>query len=231
MHDAGCVLGCFVAIILPALLYVILRIRGDSAAEARRRETLSAAAATDLADRRSRATKITDLLLSIPPAVGTDDLARQVGDLLQAKPVGYLPELTQPRGWFEQVAPILRSLTLRNDVTAEVVGHYFRCFSFPSGKQQAVLTWLDQSLDIVADARRERIFKQISTCVLSESSLDEADWLYRRALESVRSSRGDSRFKSIALHIGRLRYAAARPDRQATFYDEQAIANDIAVSI
>jgi hypothetical protein len=54
-------------------------------------------------------------------------------------------------------------------------------------------------------------------------------WLYQRSLESVQASNGDPAIKALALHIGRISYASSRPDRRPTIYDEQAIANDIAV--
>jgi hypothetical protein len=60
-------------------------------------------------------------------------------------------------------------------------------------------------------------------------SPEQIAWLYHRSLESVRASKGDPTLKALALQIGRISYASSRPDRRPTIYDEQAIANDIAV--
>src|SRR6185503_18136353 len=150
--------------------------------------------------------------------------------LLQAAPIGFLPELMQSNG-FDQSASTLRIMFLAGGQQAEIVGLYFTCFSFPSTHQTAVLRWLQQLAEDISDPTREHLYKYLLDRVLSESSPDEADWLYRCALEKVRTSSGDPVDKVIALHVGRLRYAAARSDRNPTIYDEQAIANDIAMSV
>jgi hypothetical protein len=63
---------------------------------------------------------------------------------------------------------------------------------------------------------------------LSLSATDLA-MLYQRSLDAVQSSKGAPTAKELALRLGRLSYAAGRPDKRPTVYDEQAVANDIAM--
>ena len=53
--------------------------------------------------------------------------------------------------------------------------------------------------------------------------------LYQQSLDVVQSSKGTPTAKELALRLGRLSYAAGRPDKRPTVYDEQAVANDIAM--
>jgi hypothetical protein len=231
MRDVGCAFGCLIAIVLPAVLLIIYRVRADSAAVAKKAAAESAAMSAAQDVRRARGIKITELLQSLSHSADQTAIAREVYGLLRNEPVGFLPELSQSKGLFEQAAPILHSLALGKGSAPEVVALYFQCFSFPSGQQSAVLSWLHDLLNETVDPAREQLFKRVTDSVLMLSDLAEADWLYRRVLDRVRETSGLPPFKAIALHVGRLRYAAARPDRRPTIYDEQAIANDITMSI
>ncbi|MEO8379816.1 MAG: hypothetical protein ABI779_09160 [Acidobacteriota bacterium] len=232
MLDFGSVLGFFTFIVLPAVFFVSYRIwRNQVTAENKAKEA-SAAAAVAQRMRRARALKATELLGSFSQAPAPAESLRQLHKLLKAEPMGFLPELTQqPEIWFEQAAPGLRSMALTGGAAAEIVALYFECFSFPSSQQSAVMNWLNQLLAAITDPAHEQLFNRIADSVLAFSEIAEADWLYRRALEQVRATAGAPPFKAIALRIGRIRYGAARPDRRPTLYDEQAIANDIGMSI
>jgi hypothetical protein len=56
-------------------------------------------------------------------------------------------------------------------------------------------------------------------------------WLYDMALAQVTASGGNPQLKQLALRTGRVTYGSLRPHRAPTTYDEQAIANDIAVHL
>jgi hypothetical protein len=231
MEEVGFVTGCLFIIVAPAVLFVVYRVRSDAAEAAKRRAVAHSAAVALENERRSRGAKITELLRRFPRSADPDQSVGELRKYLQS-PIGFLPELTQAKGWFEQVAPILRALFLKaNSRTADVVVMYFQAFTFPASQQTPVLVWLDGALDIITVPDQEHLFRRIVNSVLSESDPAGSDWLYRRTLERVRNTNGAPGFKALALHVGRLRYGAGRPDRQPTLYDEQAIANDIAACI
>lgn len=94
--------------------------------------------------------------------------------------------------------------------------------------QPKVVAWVSNLLrDGVGDPSR---LATASTIVarLWFSAPDLAS-LYQQSLEVVQSSKGAPAAKELALRLGRLSYAAGRPDRRPTVYDEQAVANDIAM--
>jgi len=92
---------------------------------------------------------------------------------------------------------------------------------------------LPKVLDWLAGMIRNNDPSQLATVMAIVNqyyfSPEQIAWLYQRSLESVRASKGDPTLKALALQIGRISYASSRPDRRPTIYDEQAIANDIAV--
>jgi hypothetical protein len=138
-----------------------------------------------------------------------------------------LSELTGPERWFERAAPAL-TLLLADPKDASVVEWYFTCFSFKPGTQQPVLLWLNEIM-LKHDVAPE-VLEKIVDRILLTSEPHEAEWIYRRALELLRQRSDDSAFRAFVLHVGRLSYSAGRPDKRPTVYDEQAIANDIAMA-
>lgn len=106
---------------------------------------------------------------------------------------------------------------------------YFTCFSFTEGHQQDLLRWL-QELLIANDIDLERLAR-VAERALSAGGAQEAEWFYRRTLEALSERKDNPKFRTFALQMGRLSYAFSRPGRKPTVYDEQAIANDIAVSL
>jgi hypothetical protein len=100
-------------------------------------------------------------------------------------------------------------------------------------EQTAAYRTLPKVLDWLAGMIHNNDPGQLATvtAVVSRNYFTSAQttWLYQRSLESVQASKGDPAIKTLALQIGRLSYASSRPDRRPTIYDEQAIANDIAV--
>lgn len=134
-------------------------------------------------------------------------------------------------GWFDKAAPTLTRLVGEaSDVP--FVEAYFQTFTFSAGQQQQVLEFLRQFLMRTSvDSQRAESFKRVADNVLISSSPAEARWLYDRTLELVRSQQGAAPTKDLALFVGRHAYSAARPARRPTVYDEQAIANDIAVQL
>jgi hypothetical protein len=189
------------------------------------------AQAAELATRRDRGERITNLLVDLEVDESNAEVQGELYKLLHEPPVGYVQELTASGGWFERVSPVLRRLT-NTDAGTKVVGAYFRSFVFPSGQQAAALAFLADFLnDSAADAKRLAFFEKAASGVVETSSQPEARWLYDQALAHVRMHRGAPSTKAVALTIGRLSYSAGRPNRQPTVYDEQAISNDIAAQL
>lgn len=179
--------------------------------------------------RRQRGARITQLLEQLELSSNSRALQLELHDLLQQSPVGHTTELTQDGGWFYRVAPTLNKLA-RSLSEATLVEKYFQCFTFPAGHQRGVLELLAQILaEAAGDSLRLEFFKRLASLVLVTSAPTEAQWLYARALDLVARDGGTPSAKAVALHVGRLSYSAGRHGRQPTIYDEQAIANDIAV--
>jgi hypothetical protein len=143
-------------------------------------------------------------------------------------PIGFFPELVAETGWFYQSRPALSALWhLPLD---SIIYKYFDAFTFPAGRQEVVLSWLAEMLRISStDPGALDKFQRIGERFLSSGSAAEAQWLYARTLDAVGQNSGSPHIRAVALHFGRLSYAFDRPGRKPTVYDEQAIANDIAV--
>ena len=208
MHDAGCVLIGLLVVLSPVILYIVLRLRSETAANAQK---------------GARVERIHALLKTV--AANRDDQSlREVTELLRLSRIGYVPELEH---WFTPIAPTLRSLMF-DRATSTVVEWYFECFSFPAGRQAGVLSWLG---DFLPDTRiAPDVLQPIAERVLRAGGTKEAEWFYRRSLEALRD-RNDPAFKAFVLNFGRLSYAFARIGQRPTVYDEQAIANDIAMNV
>jgi len=179
------------------------------------------------AERTARVDRINELIEALAEKP-TDSPARQeVTELLQGGPVGIDPRLTEVGGWFERVSPALSRLVFVPQLSG-VVDRYFECFQFLPGKRAAVLAWFDNVLhQSCASASEVAILTGIASRLLAVTSAAEAKWLYDRVLDALQQKSSAAPLKTLALTVGRLAYAAGRPDRKPTIYDEQAIANDI----
>jgi len=217
VQDLGCAAGCFVAILIPPVAYIVYRVWTERAAAERA-----------LTERRERGQQITNLFVLLAQQYDPT-VVKEIEFAMRSAPVGFVPELSQRRGWFEQAAAGLTSLL--GQPSEAIVDRYFTVFTFPAGQQRAVLIWLSHILTVQPDESRIRTVMRIAGSVLSLSSPAEAQWLYQRVLDLLSKSGGDPAFKALALHIGRLAYASARPDRRPTTYDEAAIGNDIAACL
>lgn len=183
----------------------------------------------DALGRKYAAEKITRLLESLPGSSTRDRTLTTLYALLKGPPIGDTPELTGRERWFARVAPALTAL-LRDAEGAGIVEWYFSFFSFPAGRQEQLLSWLATLLDESAGVPPEWL-RRVTERALSSGGPAEADWLYQRALEALRRRGNDPEFKTFVLHVGRLSYAFNRPGRRLTIYDEQALANDIAMCV
>jgi hypothetical protein len=98
----------------------------------------------------------------------------------------------------------------------------------PFDLQPTVVAWVSRLLrDGVGDPSQ---LATASTIVARlRFSAPDLALLYQQSLDVVESSSGTPAAKELALRLGRLSYAAGRPDRRPTIYDEQAVANDIAM--
>lgn len=215
MEDYGCILALvlFGAATIAATVAIV-------SSNARNRAAAEAAA-------RERGKKIHKLLEEMPTAAHRKQVASDLNVLLSGPAIGYRPELIGQERWFLRAAPTLR--TLLNDAEGTtIVEWHFSCFSFPNGYQQELLRWLatllnESEIDLEA-------MKRIVERALSSGGAKAVEWFYRRTLEALRLRSADPKFKTFALQVGRLSYAFSRPRRNPTVYDEQAIANDIAMN-
>lgn len=179
-------------------------------------------------EQRDRGNRVADLMARLAAEPTSERISGEVLRILQKSPIEYFPELTAETGWFYRARPALSALwRLPSD---RLVDSYFQTFTFPAGQQQAVLSWLAEMLQAAGtDPGALEKFQKLADQVLVAGSADEARWLYARTLEAVGQNGANTHIKALALHFGRLSYAFDRPGRVPTLYDEQAIANDIAV--
>jgi hypothetical protein len=216
MEDLGCVL--VVVLMIAATIGIALAIASSNA---RGRAATEAAA-------RERGEKIHKLLEYLPGTARRKEALSAVHTLLSGRALGYRPELTGKEQWFSRVAPILRGLVNDPD-GASIPEWYFTCFSFTEGHQQELLAWLTDLLT-ASDIDLERLAR-VAERALASGGAREAEWFYRRTLEALPERKDNPKFRTFALQMGRLSYPFSRPGRKPTVYDEQAIANDIAVSL
>jgi len=91
-----------------------------------------------------------------------------------------------------------------------------------------VVAWI---VDLIRDGVTDP--RQLTTARIAIDKLlfspEEISRMYQQSLAAVESSKGIPAVKELALRIGRRSYSALRPDHRPTVYDEQAIANDIAM--
>jgi hypothetical protein len=183
------------------------------------------------AERHERGQRVTNLLIKLSASAGNQAIRQELSTLLANAPVAQPERFGIQVGWFGRVLPALTQLS-DNAADSALVEAYFYNFAFPAGSQSKVLEFLYAMLrQAVVDSRKLELFKRIAVQVLVSSLPAEARWIYDRALELVRAHSGVAASKDLALFIGRHAYAAARADRRPTLYDEQAIANDIAVQV
>lgn len=201
---------------------------------AERRRVFEAARERELQERtvvlmRRRGSRITELIEKIDSGDSDPKIQPEIYRLLRDTQIGPIPDLTAPGGWFDRVRPTLRQLA-RTPPGAQLIEDYFRCFAFGGDQQAKALEFLANLLrDASTDDTQLKLFTRVATVVLTTSTPTEARWLYDKTLDAVTTLRGAPAVKSVALSVGRSYYAALRPDKQLTLYDEQAIANDIAV--
>ena len=183
----------------------------------------------DEAERRERGSRIADLMARIPGDPVPARLEAEVSRLLRKSGIGYFPELVADDGWFVRARPALSSLWHQSE---HLVDEYFATFIFPAGHQQHVLVWLmDMLQGSIATPEAAARFVRVAERVIASGSSVEARWMYDRTLDTLVLNGASTPIRVVALRLGRLSYAAARPDRKPTVYDEQAIANDLSVRV
>jgi hypothetical protein len=216
VQEFGCAIVTLALIIVPGIVCIKSRLRDDSEIEA--------------ADRK-RGQKIVELLGDLSNAhVNKERVVSALLPLLQDRPIGFLPEVAAPGGWFADVAPILAAL-LRDPSSTPIVEWFFTCFSFTCGNQERVLMWLYEAMTRDRDRVRPETLVVLIDHIVPSGGQDGAEWLYRRALDELQIRPKDLAFRALVLHVGRLSYSFGRVDKRPTIYDEQAIANDIAVRV
>lgn len=220
MSDLGCAALVLVVFVLLGVAYVRSRLHDEAKNQAKNHE-----------GKRERGERVIQILKILRnPAAGERPRAlRALIASFEGGPVGYHPSLGGSERWFEEHAPVLTSL-LDDSEGVRVAEQFFEFFLFPAGTQGQVLTWLSSLLRGEHAVVSAGLLQRIADRVLTNGGPAEADWFYRRTLEALRYRSSDPAFKAFALHVGRLSYAFSRPGRRPTVYDEQAIANDIAMS-
>src|SRR5690242_5126222 len=105
MHDVGCAVGCLAAIVLPALVFIFIRIQTDTKSAAKKVSDAAAADAAESRERSMRGKRITDLLDLLSRTTEPDRVLDEIRTLMKGRQVGYFPQLSEPQGWFERAAP------------------------------------------------------------------------------------------------------------------------------
>lgn len=225
MENDGCLAVLLVGglVVAPIVAFILGSRRQSRADSARRRHKAE--------QQHALGVELTELFEQLGSDTTGPLVSRNMLTLLEAAPAGYHHDLVADGGWFDRVARHLFTL-LRTELGAPVAERYFHLFTFPSGYQAKALEFLHEVLKHMTESEEDvRRFQRIAGPVLLLSSSLEAQWLYARTLDLVRATKGDTSAKALALYVGRYSYASARPDRTLTLYDEQAIANDIAVRV
>ncbi len=209
-EDMGCVLVALAFFVAIPLIYIWARVRQERSAAA---------------NREQRADRIHRLIRTFGRSRSTSAL-HELDSALRSERIGFVPTL---EALFAEASPTLAAL-VRDPATFGTVEWYFECFAFPAGRMEKVLLWLTSLMNASNEASAVALQRLVNRA-MRQAGPAEAEWLYDRVREGLRSRPQDLDLRSLVLHVGRLSYSLQRLDRRLTVYDEQAIANDIAVCI